>query len=178
MTMARNPLLDEIQKASHLELLRERQRSLAHDVPFSLEIAGNVRGVRVINDSAATNVVKVAESLASMSVPVVWIVEANKWLEDVACLNDLVREKVKTVIATGACADELHSALWPGMTLFISASTWEEALDLATMSATPDDAVLFSPGCRADEPFANFRERGAYFNRLVDIKQKTKITIP
>lgn len=151
---------------------------MAHEVPFSLEIAGNIQGVRVVNDSAATKPLKVAESLASMTRPVVWIVEANRWLGDVDSLNELVREKVKTVVATGARADELHRALWPGMSLFLGASTWEEALDLAILSATPDEVVLFSPGCRAEEPFANFRERGAYFNRLVDIKRKTKITIP
>jgi len=169
---------NEIHKTSHLELLKERERSLAHEVPFSLEIAGNVRGVRVVNDSAATKPVKVAESLAFMSRPVVWIVEANRWMGDMSMLTNLVREKVKAVVVTGVRADELHAALWPGMSLYLNATSWEEALDLAIISATAEDVILFSPGCRADEPFANFRERGAYFNRLVDIKRKTKITIP
>jgi UDP-N-acetylmuramoylalanine-D-glutamate ligase len=64
------------------------------------------------------------------------------------------------------------------MGYFIGADTWDEALDMALLAAKANDTILFSPGCRAQEPFLNFKERGAYFNRLVEIKRQTKNNLP
>lgn len=173
----KNDLINEIRRADHDELLRLRREAMPAQADFALEIAGNVEGIRFINDSSATGPVRVAESLASFSKPVVWIAEANAYLRDLSQLAPLVRDKVNVVIVKGSRADEAHDMLWPGIKMFLSASTWDEAVDLALLTAEVNSTVLFSPGCRADEPFADFRERGAYFNRLIDIKRKTKITM-
>lgn len=171
-------LMNEIRRADHGELLRLRRDAMRESLPFSLELAGNINGVRLINDSSATTPVRVAESLASFSKPVVWIAEANSFTDDLSGLAPLIREKVKVVIVNGPQADKVHDMLWSGIHMFLSASGWEEAFDLALMTADANDTVLFSPGCRADEPFANYKERGAYINRLIDIQRQTKITIP
>lgn len=173
-----NDLLNEIRRADHDELLRLRREAMPAQADYSLEIAGTVAGVRFVNDSAATVPVRVAESLVSFSKPVIWIAEANTYLRDLSQLAPVVREKVNVVIVNGPKADEVHDMLWSGIKMFLSASAWDEAIDLALLTAEANDTVLFSPGCRADEPFADFRERGAYFKRLIDIKRKTKITLP
>lgn len=170
--------LHEILKVKHHELLKQRHDHLRENTPFSLEIAGYVDGVRVINDSAATNPLMVAESLASFSKPVVWIAEANSYTGDLTPLASLISEKVKVLIVNGPRVEVVHRMLYPGIHLFLSASSWEEALDLAIIAADANDTVLLSPCCRADEPFKNYKERGAYFKRLVDIKSQTKTLIP
>ncbi len=175
--MPRNPLHD-IASLRHASLLQQREAALKQRTPYDLESVGMVDGVRIINDSAATNVVKVAESLSAFDQPLVWIAEANSQTGDFSPLTSLVAEKVKVIVVKGNRVDEIHKMLWPGVHMFLSASSWEEALELALMAAVANETILFSPGSRADEPFSNFKERGAYFNRLIDIKRNTKITIP
>ncbi len=170
--------LSEIRNIRHLELTRVREQSPGLSLPFSLDIAGYVGGVRIVNDSAATNLIRLAESLESFSKPVVWIGEANDYLDDLSRMIPLMSEKVRVAIAKGPKADEAHRMLagWPGMVL--TADSWEEALDLALICASVHEDILFSPGCRSVEPFANFAERGAYINGLIDIKRNTKIQSP
>jgi UDP-N-acetylmuramoylalanine--D-glutamate ligase len=174
--MSKN-FLNEIQNARHADLLKQRQKSLQEPTPFSLELAGHLRGVRMVNDSSATTPVRVADALASFSRPLVWIAEANAFTSDFSPLAHLAAEKAKVVIVNGPRAEEVFRQLWPTVPFFLSANSWEEALDLALISADANDTVLFSPGCRAAEPFANYKERGAYFNRLIDIKRTTNINI-
>lgn len=161
-TTSENPLV-----LNRLKNLREQQ-------PYSMEPAGLVGGVVVVNDAAATNIELLALTLTAFEVPVVWILEAGENMADLIQINDIIKSKVKTVIAMGTHADRAHDALWPSLGYFIAANSWEEAVDMGLMAAKTNDTLLFSPGCRANEPFSNFRERGAYFNQLIDIKRNSK----
>ncbi len=171
--MSINPL--DIKRKALLAdtLIRSRAKVLESATPFSLEYAGVVGGIHVVNDSAATRVEKLAISLSSFDEPLVWIVEAGAHTRDLELLRDIISVRVKTIVAVGSDVDMVHKAVWPSMGYFIAADTWDEALDMAILSAKANDTILFSPGCRASEPFQNFRERGAYFNRLVEIKRQT-----
>jgi UDP-N-acetylmuramoylalanine--D-glutamate ligase len=156
------------------QLISTRLESLRNQQPFSLEVVGEINGITLVNDSAATTLDLVASSLLAFEKPVVWIVEANTVNDDMHMLREVVKQKVKTIVAIGSCTDELHRALWPAIGFFISASSWEEVLDMGLIAALSGDALLFSPGCRASEPFKNYRERGAYMNQLIEIKRNTK----
>ena len=151
------------------QLLEQRMRSLQGQKPFSLESCGTLNGVNLINDSAATSMEKVADSLIQFEEPVVWIAEVNTENVDFSILIDLIKSKVKAVVAVGEFAGDLHHALSRKLEFFVSANTWEEALDMSLILGKADDTILFSPGCRANEPFENYKERGAYWNRIVDI---------
>lgn len=151
------------------QLLEKRMRALQGQKPFSLESCGTLKGVNLINDSAATSIEKVADSLIQFEEPVVWIAEVNTENMDFSILLDLIKSKVKAVVAVGEFAGDLHHALSRKLGFFVSANTWEEALEMSLILAKTDDTILFSPGCRANEPFENYKERGAYWNRLIDI---------
>lgn len=153
--------------ANHL--LETRLRSLQGQKPFCLEPCGTLNGVNLINDSAATSIEKVADSLIQFEEPVVWIAEVNTENVDFSILLDLMKSKVKAVVAVGEFAGDLHHALSRKLGMFVSANTWEEALEMSLILSKTDDTILFSPGCRANEPFENYKERGAYWNRLTDI---------
>jgi len=152
------------------ELLETRIRSLQESKPFCLEPAGIINGVKFINDSAATSIERVADSLITFDEPVVLIIQANTDNQDFTILLDIVKSKVKALVAVGEFADKVHQTLERKLGYFVSASTWEEALDMSLILGKANDNVLFSPGSRASEPFDNFRERGAYWNRLIDIR--------
>ncbi len=98
--------------------------------------------------------------------------EAEGKFSDMNEFADLISKKTKAVIAVGEDTDGVYELLWKGNNFFVSAKTWSEALDLALILGKANDTVLFSPGCPAQEPFENYRERGAYFNRLVEMKSK------
>lgn len=155
-------------------LLESRLRSLKEQKPFSLEFCGRINGVTFINDSAATSIEKVADSLVSFDEPVIWIAEVSSPNIDYSLITDLMKSKVKAVIAVGEFGDEMHKSLMRQPGFFVAANTWDEALDMSLILGKANDKVLFSPGSRANEPFENHKERGAYWNRLVSILQNSK----
>ncbi|MFN2429159.1 MAG: hypothetical protein ABR574_04005 [Cryomorphaceae bacterium] len=163
--------LETTQKSDDV-LLKARLKALS-DRPYSLEHAGMIGGISLINDSASTSMGKVADSLSACEKSVVWIVEAAGKYQEMSEFADLISQKSKAVIAVGDEADGVHDILWKGNNFFVSAQTWGEALDLAIIIGKANDTVLFSPGCPAQEPFESFRERGAYFNRLIEMKSKS-----
>jgi UDP-N-acetylmuramoylalanine--D-glutamate ligase len=139
-----------------------------------MEKAGIIKGVSIYNDSAATTMDGVAESLLMFSEPVIWIVQANCNVQDIDVYSPLIREKVKAIIAVGQDTDRFLESFWRSTRFYVSADTWSEALDMALLSAKSNDNVLFSPGARASEPFANYEERGAYFDKIVSFQSGSK----
>ncbi len=161
-----------IDRARLSELIQSRERGLKDLMPFEFNEMGWIQGVRLINDSAATSVDKVAESLMTFEKPVIWIAEANERSRDMHLLAEVVEEKVSAIVAVGSQSNKLLEKLWGASRMFVSANTWSEALDISLELARDQDEVIFSPGCRASDPFENYKERGAYFNRLVELKRK------
>ena len=155
-------------------LVRSRMKALLSERPFSLEPAGMIKGVTFVNDSAATNAMAVIESLSHFEEPIVWITEANDPGFELDDYTELLRDKVKAVVVYGEHTARWHDALWDYLGFFVKANSWDETIELSLDIAKANDTVIFSPGCRASEPFSNFRERGAYFNQLLKIKANAK----
>lgn len=169
---------EEKKNLSHTEtnpLVQSRMRALQAERPFSLEPAGMIKGVTFVNDSSATDTMRVVESLSQFEAPVIWITEANDPKLNFQDYSELLRDKVKAVIVYGQVIAPWHDALWDFLGFFVRAESWSECIELSLEIAKANDTVVFSPGCPASEPFMNFRERGAYFNRLLKIKANTKI---
>lgn len=155
-------------------LIERRLRAMQSQRPFRMEKAGIVKGVSIYNDSAATTMDGVAESLLMFSEPVVWIVQANCNVQDIDVYTPLIREKVKAIVAVGPDTDKFLESFWRSTRFYVSADTWSEALEMAMISAKSNDNILFSPGARASEPFANYEERGAYFDKIVSFQSGSK----
>jgi UDP-N-acetylmuramoylalanine--D-glutamate ligase len=155
-------------------LLRSRMKALQTERPFSLESAGTIKGVTFVNDSAATTAMAVIESLNHFEEPVIWITEANDPNIELEDYIEILRDKVKAVVVCGELSAGWHEALWDYLGFFVKADSWDEALELSLEIGKANDTVIFSPGCRASEPFSNFQERGAYFNQLLKIKANSK----
>jgi len=156
-------------------LIRSRMRALQAERPFSLEPAGMIKGVTFVNDSAATTAMAVIESLSHFEEPVVWITEANDPRFEFEDYAELLRDKVKAVVVCGDLTAGWHEALWDYLGFFVKADSWDETIELSLEIAKANDTIIFSPGCRAAEPFSNFQERGAYFNQLLKIKANAKV---
>jgi len=66
-----------------------------------MEYVASVRGVEFINDSKATNVNSTWYALESMNKPTVLILGGLDKGNDYSLIEDLVKEKVKTIVCLG-----------------------------------------------------------------------------
>ena len=79
-----------------------------HGVEHRLEYVATVRNVKYINDSKATNVNSTWYALQSMRTPVVLILGGTDKGNDYSEIEELVKEKVSTLILLGADNSKLH----------------------------------------------------------------------
>ena len=121
-------------------------------VPHRLELVAEIRGVRYVNDSKATNVAAALRALAAYEgEPVHLILGGSRKGEDFAPLVAALdtTDILGTVVA--GHDDE----------------TLERAVAHAAADAEPGDVVLLSPACASYDQFRDFEHRGEEFRRLV-----------
>jgi UDP-N-acetylmuramoylalanine--D-glutamate ligase len=126
-------------------------------LPHRMESAGEVRGVRFINDSKGTNIGAVLRSLESLEQPVHLIAGGQGKGTDYRALRKTVAERVDSLVLIGEAADRMAEDLSG------TAASMEEAVRIAFAAARPGDVVLLSPGCASFDMFTDFEERGAVF---------------
>ncbi|MEN3026105.1 MAG: UDP-N-acetylmuramoyl-L-alanine--D-glutamate ligase [Chlorobiota bacterium] len=135
-------------------------------VEHRLELVRRWRGVDFINDSKATNVSAAWYALSSYTQPILWIAGGRGEHNDYSLLDDLVRQRVRMLIAIGEEADALF-AHFCTMVRCQRAGSLEEAVQIAAHAARPGDVVLLSPACKSFDMFLNFEHRGEVFRQAV-----------
>ncbi len=135
-------------------------------LPHRLEAAGEIGGVKYVNDSKATNVASALVALASYQAPIVWIAGGKGKGEDFAPLADAVRERVRVAVLYGAAGDDIAAALGDAVPVE-RVGTVPEAVRAAARRARPGDVVLLAPACTSWDQYRNFEERGEDFKRAV-----------
>jgi len=135
-------------------------------VEHRLEHVRRWRGVDFINDSKATNVNAAWYALSSYTQPIVWIAGGRGEHNDYSLLDELVRQRVRLVVAIGEEAEAIFNHFCT-MVRCVKAHSLEEAVRVAASYAQPGDVVLFSPACKSFDMFLNFEHRGEAFRRAV-----------
>jgi UDP-N-acetylmuramoylalanine--D-glutamate ligase len=130
-----------------------------------LEFAGEIRGVRFINDSKGTNVGAVAKSLEGFE-NVILIMGGQDKGSDFSTLKDLIKRKVKLLILIGEATDVIDDAVGTAAETH-KAAGFREALSLSMSKASAGDVVLLSPGCASFDMFSDFEDRGRKFKEAV-----------
>ncbi len=131
-------------------------------LPHRMESAGEVAGVRFINDSKGTNVGAVLRSLESLEVPVHLIAGGQGKGTGYRALRKPMADRVASLILIGEAADRMEQDL-AGTTKIERAASMAEAVRRAFKAARPGEVVLLSPGCASFDMFSDFEERGAVF---------------
>jgi UDP-N-acetylmuramoylalanine--D-glutamate ligase len=133
-------------------------------VPHRLELVRELRGVRFVNDSKATNVAAAIRAIETYADDVVHlIVGGSSKSEDFTPLRSAAGPNVRPVHAIGEEAARILEVLDGHVD-----STLERAVQHAAGLAQPGDVVLLSPACASYDQFANFEDRGDTFRRLVE----------
>lgn len=132
-----------------------------------LEYVGNVNGVQYYNDSKATNVDAVKRSLESFDSSVILIMGGRDKGGSYTSLNELIKKRVKRLIAIGEAGENILSALGWLTNVEGTGGSLKEAVHLAHQAASPGDVVLLSPGCSSFDMFTDYAERGEAFCKAV-----------
>jgi UDP-N-acetylmuramoylalanine--D-glutamate ligase len=137
-------------------------------VPHRIELVRELRGVRYVNDSKATNVAASRRALASFPDARLHVV-----------LGGLGKEEPYEPLAAAFGADDrayligdaaprIADALAEAGVPFVVTGDLESALEAAVAAASPGEVVLLSPASASYDQFENFEARGDAFRRLVE----------
>jgi UDP-N-acetylmuramoylalanine--D-glutamate ligase len=139
-------------------------------VEHRLEFVATIRGVDYYNDSKATNVDATIKALESFPANIHLILGGKDKGSDYSVLNDLLRQRVKSVYTIGAAAEKIESQILSpkgGGVEIVHAETLENALRKANAAAQPGDVVLLAPACASFDQFKSYEHRGQVFKEIV-----------
>lgn len=136
------------------------------------EQVAEIKGVRFINDSKATNVDAMQKALLSIppapaGEPNIWLIAGgkDKGLEYHGA-GPLISQRVKGAFLIGEAREKLRAA-WSLFTPCTMAESLLEAVIMAAGNALPGDVILLSPACSSFDQFRNYQHRGEVFRGAV-----------
>jgi UDP-N-acetylmuramoylalanine--D-glutamate ligase len=135
-------------------------------LPHVMEPVGQVRGVRFVNDSKATNVEAARRSIESFDRGVVAIVGGRYKGGDFGELGEALVARGRAVIAIGESAARVRDAL-SGVIPVLDAPSMRDAVARGYEVAKPDGVVLLAPACSSFDWFRDYAERGDAFKEEV-----------
>jgi UDP-N-acetylmuramoylalanine--D-glutamate ligase len=136
-------------------------------VPHRLELVRELRGVRYVNDSKATNTAAARRGAAAYDAPVRLILGGSLKGESFGPLARELPANVASIYLIGQATAELAAALDAAGRAYSRDGDLARALEHAAADAHPGDVVLLSPAAASFDQFADFEQRGDTFRRLV-----------
>ncbi|MBN1611666.1 MAG: UDP-N-acetylmuramoyl-L-alanine--D-glutamate ligase [Polyangiaceae bacterium] len=133
-------------------------------LPHRFECLGTFAGVRVYEDSKATNVHAVEAALLNFQRSVVLILGGRSKGLDFRSLR-AHRHRVHRLVCYGESGEQIRDAIeLPGA---LYAYRFGDAVRLAAAQCRPGDVLLLSPGCTSWDQFRDYEARGDAFRRLL-----------
>lgn len=149
-----------------LEIRKEIIRDSLSDfqnVEHRLEQVTTICGVDYINDSKATNVNSTWFALESMEKPTTWIVGGVDKGNEYDQLAELVKSRVKNIIALGKDTAKIKAAFGDMVQSYHEAQSMSEAVAIAYNITEKGETVLLSPACASFDLFESYEDRGNQF---------------
>ena len=132
-------------------------------LPHRMETVRELRGVRYVNDSKATNPTSTAPALAAFP-HIHWIAGGLAKTDELdACAPWFGHVRATYLIGDAAPLFGRLLAALPTT----QAGTLDRAVALAAAAAQPGEVVLLSPACASYDQFKDFEARGAAFRAAV-----------
>jgi len=132
------------------------------------EIVTEIKGVRYVNDSKATNSDAALRALKSFK-NIHWVAGGRAKEKSFTHLASAVSD-VKQAYFMGDAAEQLASDLGDKVRHKLY-KTMLEALDAAAQNAVEGDVILLSPACTAFDQFTDFEKRGEAFRAYAFAQQ-------
>lgn len=132
----------------------------------AMEPAGEVAGVRFVNDSKATAITAARQAIESLDPWLVVVLggrfKGGRWEE----LEAPIRAKARAIVAIGEARSQIRAALGAAVAV-LDAESMRQAVRRAFAAAKPGDTVLLAPACASFDMFADYADRGRAFKREV-----------
>ncbi len=132
-------------------------------LPHRAQTIATWRGVRIVNDSKATNADAAEKALLSFE-RIRWIAGGRPKAGGIDPLRPLFGRVVKAYLI-GEAANDFAATL--GETPHDVCGTLDRAVAAALSEAEPGETVLLAPACASFDQFASFEARGEAFEALV-----------
>jgi UDP-N-acetylmuramoylalanine--D-glutamate ligase len=136
-------------------------------VEHRLEPCGEIKGVKYVNDSKATNVDSVFYALGSFTEPLILIMGGVDKGNDYRQIEQLVEQKVKALICMGKDNSKLVEFFGKKVPMIFSVDSLQKAVKLSADLGSEGDVVLLSPACASFDLFKNYEDRGRQFKEAV-----------
>jgi UDP-N-acetylmuramoylalanine--D-glutamate ligase len=136
-------------------------------VAHRLELVRELRGVRYVNDSKATNTAAARRGVAAYDAPLRLVLGGSLKGEDFGPFARELGPRVRRAYLIGEAADELAHALDAARVPYERSGDLATAVRDASTTAEAGEVVLLSPACASYDQFENFERRGEEFRRLV-----------
>ena len=153
-----------------MEIRKEKIREAVQtfqNLEHRMEHVAFIRGVEFINDSKATNINSTWYALESMTKPTILILGGLDKGNDYSLLNELMDQKVKTIVCLGVDNSRIHEAFDGKVAKIFDTASASEAVQVAFNNAEKGDVVLLSPACDSFDLFKNYEDRGVQFKKAV-----------
>lgn len=136
-------------------------------VEHRLEPCGEIKGVKYINDSKATNVDSVFYALGSYDDSIILIMGGVDKGNDYRQIEQLMEQKVKALICLGTDNSKLVEFFGKKVPMIFTVDSMQKAVQLSSDLGTEGDIVLLSPACASFDLFKNYEDRGQQFKAAV-----------
>jgi UDP-N-acetylmuramoylalanine--D-glutamate ligase len=136
-------------------------------VRHRIELVRDLRGVRFVNDSKATNVAAALRALASFRGERLHVILGGRGKREAYAPLAAAFEGGDRAYLIGEATEEIADALRAEGVDHVVAGTLEVAVAEAARAAAPGDVVLLSPACASFDQFRDFEARGDAFRELV-----------
>lgn len=135
-------------------------------IEHRLEEVAEIKGVKFINDSKATNVDSTLWALNTITKPIILIAGGRDKGSNFAIAAEKIKERVKAAILFGEAKEKIKEAC-AGLVSAKLTANLEEATREAFYLARAGDCVLFSPMCASFDMFSSYAQRGRVFKQIV-----------
>ncbi|PPD33451.1 MAG: UDP-N-acetylmuramoyl-L-alanine--D-glutamate ligase [Methylomonas sp.] len=135
-------------------------------LPHRMQKVAEVRGLRWVNDSKATNIGACIAALQGYDRKVILIAGGDGKGADMTELTPIVSEKTKAVILMGKDAALIDQALNHCVPTHF-AGNMKEAVKIAASLGSAGDSVLLSPACASLDQYKSYVDRGNQFAQAV-----------
>lgn len=135
--------------------------------PYREQIVENSLGIKIINNSKATNLMATLSAIESMGRSSIHLIVGGRGKrEDYSQLFKY--DNVKSVVAFGESRLEFMTcAEKNGYKTITITKTMEDATKVALSQVRKGEVLLFSPCCSSFDQFRSYEERGDKFNEIV-----------
>jgi UDP-N-acetylmuramoylalanine--D-glutamate ligase len=139
----------------------------------AMEPAGEIGGVRFVNDSKATNIAAARLALESIERGLVPILGGRFKGGDFRDLRAALAARERGIVAIGEARPLVRDALGD-LVPIRAAGSMADAVRMAYEMAAPDGTVVLAPACASFDMFADYAERGRAFKREVERLQAAR----